>query len=294
MGYLHIDNLYKNARILEFKKCYALEKIHGTSAHIAWRDGRVHFFSGGESFERFKGLFDEEKLRALFEEWGVTEAVIFGEAYGGKQQGMSKTYGTELKFIAFDVKVGDCWLDVDKAAAIVTHRLGLEFVDHVLIDTDMDAINAERDKPSTQAQRNGIVEPQIREGVVLRPPFEVRLNNGDRVIVKHKREEFSERGRPKVDLDPTVKEARDIAERQAEEWVTPMRLFHVIDHLIATRDDKEISDQDIPALLAGMVEDVLREGAGEVVDTKDLRKAISRQTVVVYKQTRLDGLLHRS
>ena len=27
MGYLHIDNLYKNTTILNFKECYALEKI---------------------------------------------------------------------------------------------------------------------------------------------------------------------------------------------------------------------------------------------------------------------------
>ena len=30
MGYMHIDNLYKDQRILQFKECYALEKIHGT------------------------------------------------------------------------------------------------------------------------------------------------------------------------------------------------------------------------------------------------------------------------
>lgn len=30
MGYAHIDNLYKNQTILKtFKRCYALEKIHG-------------------------------------------------------------------------------------------------------------------------------------------------------------------------------------------------------------------------------------------------------------------------
>lgn len=36
MGYLHIENLYKNQTVLMFKELYALEKLHGTSAHIAW------------------------------------------------------------------------------------------------------------------------------------------------------------------------------------------------------------------------------------------------------------------
>jgi hypothetical protein len=34
MGYAHINNLYKDQEILIFKHVWALEKIHGTSAHI--------------------------------------------------------------------------------------------------------------------------------------------------------------------------------------------------------------------------------------------------------------------
>ena len=34
MGYMRIDNLYKNQAVLSFKEVYALEKVHGTSAHI--------------------------------------------------------------------------------------------------------------------------------------------------------------------------------------------------------------------------------------------------------------------
>lgn len=29
MGYMKVDNLYKNNQIMEFKHCYALEKVHG-------------------------------------------------------------------------------------------------------------------------------------------------------------------------------------------------------------------------------------------------------------------------
>ena len=51
MGYRHIDNLYKDDRIFSFDECYALEKIHGTSAHVHYKadqtDGSLIFFSGG-------------------------------------------------------------------------------------------------------------------------------------------------------------------------------------------------------------------------------------------------------
>jgi hypothetical protein len=128
MGYLHIDNLYKNKEIFLFKECYALEKIDGTSAHISWKEGKLSFFSGGSKHENFIKLFHENLLIASFQElFGEQEVVVFGEAYGGKLQGMSGTYGEELKFIVFDVKVGFCWLDVPKAENIA-QKLGLEFV----------------------------------------------------------------------------------------------------------------------------------------------------------------------
>lgn len=188
MGYLHIDNLYKAQEILSFRTCYALEKIHGTSAHVYWRKGAVGFFSGGESHARFSAIFDEAFLTRKFAERFTADdsVTVFGEAYGGKCQQMSKTYGLDLRFIAFDVQVGESWLSVPQAADCSAH-LGLEFVDYAEVSTELAALDAERDKPSSQAKRNGIVDDKVREGVVLRPPFEVMLNNGRRVIAKHKR-----------------------------------------------------------------------------------------------------------
>lgn len=289
MGYLHIENLYKAQDILHFRTCYALEKIHGTSAHVGWKDGALRFFSGGESCERFVGLFDHAALTAAFaERFGAGEScTVYGEAYGGKQQGMSPTYGPVLKFVAFDVKVsgekGESWLNVQHAHG-VCQGLGLEFVDWVLVSTNLDALNAERDKPSTQAARNGIVEPKIREGVVLRPPIEVTDWRGNRIIAKHKREEFSERGRPHVEMDQSKREAIAGAEAIAIEWVTAMRLEHVIDAVLAAREDKIIDMRDTPLVIAAMVEDVTREAAGEIVDSHQARKAIGQRTVQLFKQ----------
>src|SRR3990167_1251104 len=102
MSYLHIPNLYKEQDILAFKQVYALEKIHGTSANVSWRDGDVKFFSGGENYERFVGLFDRDRLFDVFKEKFEPSiaVVVFGEAYGGKQQGMSGTYGKDLQFFS--------------------------------------------------------------------------------------------------------------------------------------------------------------------------------------------------
>jgi len=55
---MHIGNLYREQKILMFKECYALEKIHGTSAHIHFHSDSkaVIYFSGGEKHDLLDSL----------------------------------------------------------------------------------------------------------------------------------------------------------------------------------------------------------------------------------------------
>jgi hypothetical protein len=277
MGYLDIDNLYKYPEILLFKEVYALEKIHGTSAHISWKGGMLSFFSGGEKHEKFEGLFSVVDLCAKFTALTHPEIVVFGEAYGGKCQGMSATYGTALKFVVFDVKVGDCWLSVPQAED-VAKQLGLEFVSYVRCSAEISDLNRERDTPSVQSKRNGIEGDKMREGVVLRPMIELTKNNGGRIICKHKRDEFKETATPrKVDADKLkiITEARAIA----DEWVTPMRLTHVLDKMPQATGMEHTGD-----VIRAMIEDVKREAAGEIVWSKDAERMIGQATAKMYKQ----------
>lgn len=283
MGYLHIDNLYKNQDILLFKECYALEKIHGTSAHVSWRNGQVHFHSGGESYENFRKLFDLDKLKEGFESVGHPEVTIYGEAYGGKQQRQSWRYGKDLKFIAFDVKIGEYWLDVPNANR-VANKLGLEFVHWKRVSTDLAALDAERDAPSEQARRNGVEGDQPREGVVLRPIREFTDNGGHRIISKHKRAEERETRTVREVDDPAKLRVLEEAEAIAAEWVTPTRLEHVLDKL------GDVGIQDTPKVIAAMIEDVVREAKGEIVDSKEARRAIGTHAAKLFKKRCQDTL----
>ena len=112
MSYMHMDNLYKNQDILQFKECYALEKIHGTSANISYNNKTLHLFPGGSKYETFAALFNQEELKSKIEQLGVEKIVIYGEAYGGKCQGMKDTYGDKLKFVVFEVKIGSSCEDI--------------------------------------------------------------------------------------------------------------------------------------------------------------------------------------
>lgn len=282
MGYLHIENLYKCQDILLFRECYALEKVHGTSAHVRWgasadTSAGPCYFSGGESHDRFKAIFDHERLCEGFIALGHADVTVYGEAHGGRCQGMKKTYGNQLQFIAFDVQVGDHWLSVPDAVE-VCHGLGIEFVPYVKMSTDLTALDAERDRPSMVALRRGLGE-QYREGIVLRPLIEVTKNNGSRIIAKHKRAEFSECATPQKVVDPAKLEVFAQATAIAEQWVTLMRLSHVLDKLPHARGMEHVRD-----VIAAMVDDVYREGKGEIVESREAISAIGRRTAALFKE----------
>lgn len=291
MGYLHISNLYKEQTILLFKECYAMEKVHGTSAHIKWApvvDGNEYeltFFSGGEKHDRFVSLFDQEKLHKEFEQrFGSFNVVVYGEAYGGKQQGMSHTYGQELRFIVFDIQINDLWLNVPKMDKVATD-LGFEVVPWVKLPTDLDVLHAERDKPSEVAIRRGMGTDKEREGIVVRPLEEMTMNNGERVMAKHKGKAFSERATQPKAVSPDKLAVLSTADAIADEWVTPMRLQHVLDKL--PRIDLSYAPfgtHDIPRVIAAMIEDVFREAKGEIVESKEAKTAIGKRTVLLFKK----------
>jgi len=276
MGYLHIDNLYKNTEILLFKECYAMEKIHGTSANVSWKDGKVNLSPGGCKYDNFASNFDIEALKDKFKELFDCDVVVFGEAYGGKCQGMSETYGKELKFVVFDVAVDKKWLDVPNAEDVAT-KLGLEFVEYEKVGTDLESLHAQRDKDSVQAIRNNCGEGKLREGVVLRPLVEMTKNNGKRIIVKHKRDEFLET-KTKREVNPEKLKILEDAKAIAEEWVTPMRLNHVLDKLGNPAEIEKTRD-----VIIAMVADVMREAKGEIKESASAVQAIGRKTAQLYK-----------
>ena len=284
MSYMSIENLYKAQEVLLFKRIFALEKIHGTSAHVGFRPSTgMVFFEGGASRNSFLALFDQDKLKETFAQFFIERAwedvmlTVYGEAYGGKMQGMSATYGKELKFVAFEVRVGDTWLVVP-AAEEVTRKLGFEFVSYEEIDGTAEAVQKALERDSEQAIRNGMGLGHRREGVVLRPPLELTKNNGGRIIAKHKNPEFAENKTPR-EIDPNKMKVLADANAIAEEWVTGMRLDHVLDAFT-----KPLDLSMTGAVIKAMIEDVVREAGAEIVDSKEARTAIGTRTAKVFKQ----------
>ena len=115
-------------------------------------------------------------------------------------------------------------------------------------------------------------------GVVRVPDGIWVVHTSHRVIVKHKGAAFSETKTPRPVADPAKLAVLTTASAIADEWVTPMRLEHVLQRVPA--DDMSAA----PKVIAAMVEDVYREGKGEVVESREATTAIGRKTAELLKK----------
>ena len=283
MSYRHIENLYRNRNILLFKQCYALCKVHGTSSNVKYSNDKLSFFSGGANHEHFVSLFNQEELLSKFRENAKqhpnTQSVtIYGEAYGGKMQGMKDTYGPNLKFISFEILINDNdWFSVPQAEKFAS-SFGLDFVPYELIDATEEAINNAMMADSVVAVRNGMGTGKMREGVVLRPTVELIHPNDGRIICKYKRPEFSEREHTPKFTDPEQLKVLEKAKEIVDEWVVPERLRHILDAFPNSKME------DINKIIKAMVEDVYREAKSEIVESKEVNKQIGKKTVKLFKR----------
>lgn len=93
-----------------------------------------------------------------------------------------------------------------------------------------------------------------------------------------------------VNIDSEKLKVLEEAKEITFEWVTENRLDNILSHIYA--DDvnllilKNIPRlvKDIPRLVKEMIEDILSDPKGEIVDSKELRKAISRETALMVKR----------
>jgi len=280
MSYMSIENLYKNQMPMLFKRVWATEKIHGTSAHVKYDPEvkKLTFFPGGADYLVFASLFNYEELYKMMEErWGTKKVTLYGEHYGGKIMGMSATYGPKNRFVLFEVQIGDVWLSFEKVI-IIGAALGIDVVPGRIADATIEALTAERERPSEQAVKCGIIEPKMREGIVIRPLVEMRMNNDERVIAKYKNDIFKETTTVR-EVDPNQQVILTEAEKIADEWVTEMRLTHVLDKL-----GNPNADKDIPNVLKAMREDIVKESTGEIIMSQEASKAISKKTAIMYRE----------
>jgi hypothetical protein len=116
-----------------------------------------------------------------------TEMTLYGEGYGAGIQKGGGNYSAEQKFILFDVKIGDFWLERPNVEDIAA-KLGIPVVAHCGTWTLQRMIEAVRDNLFSRASA---INPSADvEGYVGTPLIPLFARNGDRIITKVKYRDF--------------------------------------------------------------------------------------------------------
>jgi len=144
-----------------------------------------------------KEIGDKDKLLEAFtrikedgtEEKPETECIIFGETYGKGMQAPGGRYCKDhLKFICFDIKIGNVWLKRD-AVEDICKKLNIDVVPYLGEMTLDEAIEKVKKGFTSQVSEDSTL---IAEGVVLRAPLGILDRMGRRIITKVKYKDFQE------------------------------------------------------------------------------------------------------
>lgn len=165
------------------------EKVDGTNIRIIWDGNGVEF--GGKTDNAQLPVMLANKLSQLSSDlsgrfaskFGESEVCLYGEGYGAKIQKVGGDYSPEQKFVLFDVKVGNWWLqreDVDDVAEF----MGMDSVPIIGHGTLPEMVNAVRSGFNSQWGNF------LAEGIVARPKTELFTRSGHRIITKLKHRDF--------------------------------------------------------------------------------------------------------
>jgi Rnl2 family RNA ligase len=315
--YPELVTLDKRPEILAVKQVVATEKLHGSNFRVLFPAGMasiedVRFggrneafapeddgFYGGKAVRWFKSR--PELLRRLMEVFashGFSDVIVYGEICGaGIQKGVRYAPTDEALFRAFDLRVGESFVTYDLFASICD-AAGLPRVPELWRgEPSLAAFDALLEKPSTEAERNGVVaEKNLAEGVVIRSNPLLRDVFGSYLIIKHKSVHFTEVAKhaPKPGASP---EGREAIEAFTATYVTRGRILNAIGRLRDAGAKIAGGMEDMPKLAPAVVADLHKEEepAWQAVlhagaDEKQIRGAVTRAVGVVYRRVLLEGV----
>lgn len=170
------------------------EKIDGTNIRVIWNTpsevtpGSLEFRGKSDNAqippflsEKLKEMFPEEKFYELYPDMPMC---IYGEGYGAKiQKGGGNYIPDGVSFIAFDVCIGETWLE-RKNVADIADKLNIDIVPIVSYGPLVSAALYAQD-----GFESSIGSAQA-EGLVLRPSVGLLDRMGHRIITKIKHKDF--------------------------------------------------------------------------------------------------------
>ena len=316
MKYPELVRLERRPEILAVKEVIATEKIHGTNfrAHFpagiktpaeVQFGGRNEELGGDSSFyggRPIKWFTDEpgrlERMIETFGSYGFTDVTVFGEAFGaGIQKGVKYATDDRVLFRAFDIAVAENFLTYDLFVE-VCDKAGLLRVPEVWRGApSLGAFDALLEKPSHEAQKNGVVSEDVSEGVVIRSNPLLRDVFGQWLIIKHKSEKFSEVAKK----DPNKPRADvSAATEYALTYVTPGRIVNALGRLRDAGKKVQNGMEDMSLLVPAIIADLQKEAMPEWnvviaagMNDKQLRGEVTKTVGIVYRRMLLESVAEK-
>lgn len=264
------------------------EKIHGANFSIYASDYGVSFASRtqilepGASFYNIASITEEltRKASELFCHYQSTNTIhkdacliIHGELAGASYPGFKSTqkrvqkgvfYSPNLEFFVFDLAILTNGTEESyqllPQLEMWDYSMGAGFnvLQTLLLGNLYDCLKYSNSFNSTIPKMLGhpdLNEPNICEGIVIKPEHPLFLTNGNRVIFKSKNDTFSEKTKePKVIIPLTDNQEALLA--ATEVFVTKQRLDNVLSKTI----DFDFNDKrNIGVLIRAMMTDIFEE-----------------------------------
>ena len=174
---------------LKYNDWIFTEKVDGTNIRVMFHEGKVTL--GGrtdgalipaELTNHLIEVFTVQELNNVFP-ISETRVCLYGEGYGAKIQKGGGNYSSTQRFVLFDVKIDNTFLDRDNVEDIAS-SLGIDCVPIVGTGTLPDAVElCKKGFNSTWGDFQA-------EGIVARPRVELQTKLGNRIITKVKCKDF--------------------------------------------------------------------------------------------------------
>lgn len=323
--YQKMPNIYRKEaqNIFSLNEVVVTEKVDGTNFsvgrnsdgfvvmnsrnNVMWIDkqltsGPDHIlqFDGFGAVDRFKELHGEvlEKIKDL-----PKGTLIFGEFYG---RGIQKriNYGEEKLFVFFDVWQKGDYLPFSEAKEII-QSLGLPLVPLLYKGKPgLKIFEKLQNLPSTQAQLNGVSEPQIQEGIVISSSDGQKDKWGERIACKYKSEQFAEvkrqtHGTKKPHSMKEIKakkEELDFHSSLCEKYITEGRLHNCLEKLRSENVPmlKQSTGRVIKALVSDAEEEMESEDkSNPLYSARVFRKVAGREVAHLFDNFLKEEFLSR-
>jgi hypothetical protein len=273
VSYPKVKRMKPDSPIIHLNRAFVTFKADGTNGGVIWTQdnelltrSRNRLLTGDKDNHGFdewvSNNIDVEPFRGQFD--GVS-LVIFGEFIKNDILGRVD-YGDEGRFRVFDVFINTVYLDwkdvVDVADKLNLDTVPYETMTNPTYDKCQEYVSNIEDPLAVD---DADEEQRIGEGIVIRPPVELKYKNDRRMLYKVKSEKFEEVKKGTNKSSDKKEQQKTDEQKKLDQYITDSRVLSVVESMKEKDPTLEIERQITGEVIQAVQQDI-REEADESFD----------------------------